>query len=114
VQYPRGTATHTQPFEFTVCDRTIRVYGDVDMAATEQLVQAIRCVAQRMEHHAIVLDLASLTFMDAMGINALIQSHQELEGMGKELVIDSLPERIHRLFDLAGVADSLNLRSTLV
>ena len=105
---------HTQPFGVTISDPTVRARGDLDMAVTEELLETIRALAQATAHHAIVLDLAELTFMDSTGINLLIQSHQELERMGKELVIQSIPDRIQRTLDIAGVVDYLNVRSALV
>lgn len=103
---------HAQPFGVTICDRTIRVYGDVDMAVTEQLVDAIRCCAQSVDDRTVALDLTNLTFLDSTGINALIRSHQDLAGMGKELVLHGIPERVRRTLTVAGVVDHLNVRST--
>ena len=103
----------TQPFGVTIRDRTIRVHGEVDMAVTKELVDAITDVAQADEHDTVVVDVARLTFLDSSGIAALIRARNVVEAMGKELEIYRVPERIHRTLTVAGVVDHLNIRSTL-
>ncbi len=103
---------HTHPFGVTVRDHTIDVRGDVDLVAAPQLTDAITALARSTDHPTVVLDLATLTFMDSTGINALIRAHQALEGMGKELEILRVPPPVHRAFELVGVVDYLNVRST--
>ena len=104
---------HVQPFGVTICDRTIRVHGDVDMAVTPQLIDAITCVAENHEHHTVVVDMAWVTFLDSSGIAALLSAHKLVEGMDKKLVIYNVPEKIHRLLTLTAVVDSLNVRSVV-
>ena len=103
----------TQPFGVTICDRTIRVHGEVDTAVTQQLVDAITGVAADHEHDTVVVDVAGLTFLDSSGIAALIGARRAVAAMGKELEIHSVPEPIHRTLTVAGVADHLNIHSTL-
>ena len=101
---------HAQPFTVTICDQTIHVHGDVDMAATQQLLEAITHVAGNQEHRSVVVDMASLTFLDSAGIAALIDAHKAIEAMGKEMTIDNVPERTHRTLTLAGVVGYLNVQ----
>jgi anti-sigma B factor antagonist/stage II sporulation protein AA (anti-sigma F factor antagonist) len=104
---------HAQPFAVTICDHTIHVHGDVDMAVTQQLVDAITSVAGNERHHSVVVDMASLTFLDSTGIAALVGAHKVIEAMGKEMMIKNVPANTHRTLTLAGVVDYLNVGSAL-
>jgi anti-anti-sigma factor len=101
----------TEPFGATVSDHTIRVHGDIDMNAADQLVATVSCVADHGSGPTIVMDMASVTFLDSMGINALIHAHKRVESMGKELVIHNVPGKIQETLVLTGVQDYLNVRS---
>jgi anti-sigma B factor antagonist len=109
----KAPEVHAQPFAVTICDHTIHVHGDVDMAVTQQLIDAITSVAGNEEHHAVVVDMASLTFLDSTGIAALIGAQKVIEAMGKMMMINNVPENTHRILTLAGVVDYLNVRSAL-
>ena len=102
---------HTQPFGAAICDRTIRVHGELDMAAEQQLIDAVTCVADNNTHRTVVVDMTWLTFLDSAGIAALVRAHKVVDDMGKELVIHSVPAKIHRTLRIAGVADYLNART---
>ena len=105
---------HTKPFGVTINDPTVHVQGDLDMAGAETLLEAIRALAHASSDHAIALDLTELTFVDSTGISVFVRAHQELERGGKQLVIESVPDRVERTLELAGVTAYLNVRSALV
>jgi anti-anti-sigma factor len=102
---------HREPFGLTVCDRTIRVHGDVDMAVSDQLVDTITCVARELVDRTLVVDMAWLTFLDSSGISALIRARKALEAQGKELVLHNVPASVRRTLGVAGVVEYLNVRS---
>lgn len=102
-------AVHTQDFAITICDHTVHVHGDVDMAVTPQLHDVIASVAGHQD--SVVVDMASLTFLDSTGIAVLISAHKLIKAMGKEMMIKNVPEKTHRTLAVAGVADYLNVRS---
>ena len=102
---------HTQPFGATVRGQTVRVHGDVDMGASEQLKQAILHCADDREHHTVVVDLTWVTFIDSAGILALVESHGTLAAEGKALVVQGITEATRMTFHMAGVMDYLNVRS---
>ena len=95
------------PFGVTICDRTIRIHGEVDLAVRDQLVAAITALAQSAEGSEIVVDLSSLTFIDSTGIGALMHAVETVREVGKKLVIQNVPERIRRTFNYAEAFDYL-------
>ena len=105
---------HTHSFGITVCDRTIRAFGEIDLAVTEQLRDTIICAAENVGQHTIVLDMAWVTFLDSAGTGALIEAHKRVEALGKVLVLQSVPPFVARVMRLSGVMDYLNVRSVLV
>jgi anti-anti-sigma factor len=102
---------HTHSFGAMVCDRTIRVHGEIDMAVTDQLRETIICAAENVPQHTIVLDMAWVTFLDSTGTGALIDAHHRLEALGKTLVLHSVPESVAKILRISGVLDYLNVRS---
>jgi anti-sigma B factor antagonist len=100
--------TH-QAFQVTICDHTIMVHGDVDLATTDRLGDAITRVAEGSGRHTVVVDLAGLTFLDSSGIQGLVISHQTLAAAGIELVLRNVPEPAHLTLSVAGVAEYLNV-----
>ena len=95
----------------TVCDRTLRVRGEIDMEVTSTLTDSIVGLAETIAHHTVVVDLSWTTFIDPMGVGALIEARNRLAGMGKELALQNVPESVQRVFVLTGVGEHLNVRS---
>ena len=66
-------------FEITVADggdRVVRlqVAGAVDMSTAPQLLDAVACTAEAHDRHNIVVDLQGVSFIDSVGLNALIRA----------------------------------------
>ena len=69
-----------QPFSYEVesdpSDTTIlRLHGELDMGSSSQLAE----VMQRLQHggaRKIVVDLRGLSFLDSMGLSALLEAHR--------------------------------------
>ena len=101
------------PFGVTICDRTIRVHGDLDMAVADQLIEAISCLAESVDDNAIVVDMSRMTFVDSEGLAALIGAHQALDAMGKDLVLQNVPNQAHKTMVICGLVDQLNVQSTV-
>jgi len=102
----------TEAFGVTVCDRTIRVHGELDLATAEQLLEAISCLAKSIDNRTVVVDMGWATFVDSEGLAALVGAHKALAAMGKELVLHNVPNTAHRVMAIGGLAAVLNIRST--
>ncbi len=81
----------------------VRLYieGELDLATVPQLSAALVSV-ERNGHRSIVLDLESLSFMDASGLNAILSSRHRIVSAGKEFTVVSCRGNVARVFTLTG------------
>jgi anti-sigma B factor antagonist len=85
------------------------VRGEIDMATGPALDRQLRIV-EASSARRIVLDFASLDFMDSTAIHVLVSAQQRADANGHELVLANLPAHAHRLLSLTGVEASLTVR----
>ena len=82
---------------------SIRVKGELDMAATPALTEAIRGAAGTPR---IVLDLSGVTFLDSSAIGALVASGRELDEGGGRLAIGQRSDIVNRVLEITGLDES--------
>jgi anti-sigma B factor antagonist len=82
---------------------SIRVKGEIDLAATPALTQAIVGSASSPR---INLDLSSVTFIDSSAIGALVSSGREVSEAGSRLEIGPRSDTVTRVLEITGLADS--------
>jgi stage II sporulation protein AA (anti-sigma F factor antagonist) len=58
---------------------------------------------------AVILDLASLDFVDSAGLRVWVQLHHELEARGGQLVLRSPGATVARLLDVTGLGEALTV-----
>ncbi len=83
--------------------------GELDMATAPDLQER---VAKLCDDGAIeiVLDLSALSFIDSTGLSTILSTHKVCEETLCNLWLIPGPERIQRVFDLAGVTRMLPFR----
>jgi anti-anti-sigma factor len=74
----------------------IRLAGEVDLATSPQLNQALANIWTESE---VLLELSDLTFMDSSGVSAILAFAKSRNG-GGPLVLVNPPAEIERLFEL--------------
>ena len=84
------------------------VEGELDVATVPRLNGALLSVEQN-DHRSIVLDLGSLTFMDASGLTAILSSHHRAAAQGKAFTVESCRGIVARVFSLTGQEAVLGL-----
>ena len=82
---------------------TIRAKGELDMAATPTLTQAIVGAAGTAR---IRLDLSGVTFLDSSAIGALVASGREVSERGSRLEIGARSNIVSRVLDITGLGES--------
>ncbi|HZX55360.1 MAG TPA: STAS domain-containing protein, partial [Ilumatobacteraceae bacterium] len=60
----------------------LTISGEVDMASAHEIDAVVAVVAGWKETTDVVIDLASVTFIDSSGIAALLRCRQELDDAG--------------------------------
>ena len=57
----------------------------------------------------VVLDLREVAFMDTQGLAAVIEAEQASAASGTLFVVVRAPATVHRLFDMIGLSERLNV-----
>jgi anti-sigma B factor antagonist len=81
------------------------VHGELDIATAPALARLIG--RMRRLGHAVVLDLAEVTFIDSTGLSALMDAYFEARSGGPEFSIRQPSAAVRRVVALAGVAQVL-------
>jgi anti-sigma B factor antagonist len=86
----------------------VAISGELDLAAApsleEELDRALNSGAS-----VIVLDLASLDFIDSTGLSVIVRAHQQAQESGRELGLVNAAAQVERLLTLTGLAERLGL-----
>ena len=90
----------------------IQVRGDVDIASTPRLVDALR-TAWHEGGETVVLDLSESTFLDSSALNALLNAHRRLIEAGRRLVIACPSGPIRTVMEVMHLNEVLDIRPTL-
>lgn len=92
-----------QPFMIDVdaqeSRRIVRLAGELDMAGAPACSEALHAI-QHQDLPEVVIDLRGLTFLDAMGLSALLEAHLAgLDGHTPVSFVRGNPT-VHRVFQL--------------
>jgi anti-anti-sigma factor len=82
-------------------DRLLVLEGELDIATAPELVEMLQRLGAR--RHAVVLDLAGVTFMDSTGLTTLMDAAFDAERDGWEFSIRAASPAVRRVVELAGV-----------
>ena len=86
-------------------DGYVAVAGEIDVATTPQLEQALAVALSRSS--AVVLDLHDVTFLDSAGTRAIVAASVLARAAGRRLVLLHGPPEVDRLFALTGTTDQV-------
>lgn len=85
---------------------TLSLQGELDIGSAERVERVVR--EQESEGcRELILDLQELRFIDSSGLRLIISAQARAEEGGWDLAIVPGPERVHRVFRIAGLADRL-------
>jgi anti-sigma B factor antagonist len=84
----------------------LTVFGELDLASCSQLAETLTQLADR---ETLVIDLRQLGFIDSTGISLLVRTHRSCQEAGHRLVLVDGGGQVHRLLELTGLVDSLDL-----
>jgi anti-sigma B factor antagonist len=80
----------------------IEVTGELDLASVPIFRAAVREIGLP-SRGPVVLDLRRLAFLDAAGLHAVLDLHEEALNVSSALTILPGPRNVQRVFELAGV-----------
>lgn len=81
--------------------------GELDVAGTPAVEDALTAAAAEPEVEGIVIDLSQLEFMDSSGLRAVVQADQRMRSTGVRFALVRGGEAVHRVFELTRMTDRL-------
>ena len=78
----------------------VRARGDIDVATRDELREAALSALNHDLIRQVVIDLASVTFLDASGLGSLVAIRNASDLKSKRLVLANIPAPIARLLEL--------------
>ena len=92
----------------------VRLRGDVDMAVTPELGEALLAAVEEHAAGCLVVDLGSVDYVDSSGIELLFQLHEALSADGPDLIVVAPPgSNAARLLGLVAMSDIGEVRRSL-
>jgi anti-anti-sigma factor len=96
-----------QPFRLSVSEGRpdclrVEVQGELDLAVTDQLTQALASAA---EHREVLLDLAQCDFVDSAAIEAILRTERLLALEDRRIVVVDPRGQVLRVLTVLGLAD---------
>jgi anti-anti-sigma factor len=105
---PRGIRPHA--LSFMIDKRTeparLAVAGDIDMATSESLLDAIDDTLTA-DVHALDIDVSRVTFCGSTGIAASVMARRRAQEQGKTLRLVNLNSCVERVLTLTGLLEHL-------
>lgn len=85
----------------------ISLSGELDISTAEEVERAV-VRALEDKPGQVILDLRELTFIDSTGLRLILASDSQVRSADQRLSVVAGPERVHRVFRIAGILDRLD------
>jgi anti-sigma B factor antagonist len=85
----------------------VALRGELDMAGTPDLEDALRAAEDEPGVRGIVVDLSGLDFMDSSGLRAVVLADQRFRGAGIPFALVRGGEPVHRVFEITRMTERL-------
>jgi anti-sigma B factor antagonist len=87
----------------------VDVRGTLDAATVDALREALVSTLNSQRPTTMIVDLTFVTFMDSMGIGALVNGYNAAREMGIGFVLRNPSEFVHRQLRVTGLAELFGL-----
>jgi anti-anti-sigma factor len=87
----------------------VDVRGTLDAATVDALREALLSTLQAQRPTTMIVDLTFVTFMDSMGIGALVTGYNAAREVGSRFVLRNPSEFVHRQLRVTGLAGMFGL-----
>lgn len=92
------------------CD-LLAVEGELDIATASRMISALNETVASLEL-PLVVDLSRVDFLDSTGLGLLLNAHSRVRRLGQGFAISCPAGPIARVFEIAGMAETLHVRPT--
>ena len=89
------------------CEARVQLSGEFAMEASFIIEPALERMLTLPSVDRVVLDLSALSFIDSVGMSVVIRFADDLQARVIPLRLIPAPPAVHRVFELAGLADAL-------
>jgi anti-sigma B factor antagonist len=89
----------------------VDVRGTLDAASVDALRETLLRVLHAERPISMIVDLTFVTFMDSMGVGALVSGHNAARETGSRFVLRNPSEFVHRQLRITGLAEMFGLPS---
>lgn len=90
----------------------VRLVGELDHHAAEQLRTKVEKEFENGELKHIVLNLEHLSFMDSSGLGVILGRYKQVKNVGGEMVVCAISPAVKRLFDMSGLFKIVRLEES--
>ena len=87
----------------------VDVRGTLDAATVDALREALLSTLHTQRPATMIVDLTFVTFMDSMGIGALVTGYNAARETGTRFVLRNPSEFVHRQLRITGLAEMFGL-----
>lgn len=87
----------------------IRLSGELDHHTADHLRRKITKTIEGYDIRHIVLNLASLSFMDSSGLGVILGRYKQLKRLHGEMIVCEISPAIQRLFEMSGLFKIIRL-----
>ena len=87
----------------------VDVRGTLDAATVDALREALVSTLHAQRPVSMIVDLTFVTFMDSMGIGALVTGYNAAREIGSRFVLRNPSEFVHRQLRVTGLAEMFGL-----
>ncbi|MEU4694640.1 STAS domain-containing protein [Actinoplanes sp. NPDC023714] len=88
----------------------VEIRGTLDAATVSAVRAELLTALARDRPRALLVDLTFVTFMDSMGIGALVAAHEAAREFGARVQLRNPSEFVHRQLRVTGLCDLFGLR----
>ena len=82
---------------------TLVLTGEADLAIAEDIIELGVLSLGEAAIHALIVDLAAVTFIDSSAIGALLHLRNVAEDSGRKLILTRVPSRVLHVLEVAGL-----------
>ncbi|KUP06261.1 anti-sigma F factor antagonist [Bacillus coahuilensis m2-6] len=98
--------------EFGYIVMVIRLQGELDHHAAEELREKASNMIQDYQVKHIVLNMKQLSFMDSSGLGVILGRYKEIKQHNGEMVVCEVSPAVKRIFELSGLFKIVHLEAT--
>lgn len=88
-------------------ETTLCLHGEVDIVARPGVERALSLLVA--ENVDVAVDCSALTFIDSMGVGALLEARNALDAQGHRMRMTNLRGAPRRVFEVLGLAEVLGI-----